>query len=136
MDGACCTRADLGSIFLKRGGGGGGHACKMEKSNTSPRPELEKKCLGGGGGGGGGGDAVYIATFYSFARSLLSALYCHGYSNLVQVLGGRSPLPPPPLTTALMSAVLCPMAPHQRDALCFCYLSDCSFSIKKQLMRS
>ena len=25
--------------------------------------------------------SVYITTFYSFARSLLSALYCHGYSK-------------------------------------------------------
>ena len=32
---------------------------------------------GGGGGGGGGGDLpiVSITTIYSFARSLLSALY-------------------------------------------------------------
>ena len=35
---------------------------------------------GGGGGGGGGGGlfivSVYITTFYSFARSLLSAVHC------------------------------------------------------------
>ena len=47
------------------------------------RPWLEKK-LGGGGGGGGGGASLLCrytlplsTTFYSFARSLLSALYCH-----------------------------------------------------------
>ena len=35
--------------------------------------------------------SVYITTFYSFARSLLSALYCHTVmiiANLVKVLGG------------------------------------------------
>ena len=32
---------------------------------------------GGGGGVGGGGELAYcVSTFYSFARSLLSALYC------------------------------------------------------------
>ena len=121
MDGACCTRADPGSIFLKRGG----HACKMEKSNTSPRPES-----GGGGGGGGGGGMLCILPlstllqghFYLLCTVMVIAIWFRSWGD-----------DPPPLTTALMSAVL---APHQRDALCFCYLSDCSFSIKKQLMRS
>ena len=39
-----------------------------------------------------GGDlpivSVYIATFYSFARLLLSALYCHGYSKFLGGGGG------------------------------------------------
>ena len=37
-----------------------------------------KICLGGGGGGGGG---LAYCVPVSFARSLLSALYCHGYSK-------------------------------------------------------
>ena len=38
--------------------------------------------------------SVYITTFYSFVRSLLSLMVI---ANLVRVLGG----PPPPLTSAL-----------------------------------
>ena len=32
--------------------------------------------------------SVYITTFYSVARSLLSALYCHGYSKFGSGSGG------------------------------------------------
>ena len=61
--------------------------------------------MSGGGGGGGGGGGYCVPVHYSFARSLLSALYCHGYiANLVHGGGGGGgggDCLPCPVTTAL-----------------------------------
>ena len=44
--------------------------------------------MSGGGGGGGGGGCYCVPVHYSFARSLLSALNCHGYSKFGSWRGG------------------------------------------------
>ena len=57
--------------------------------------------MGGGGGGGGGGLAYCVPVHYSFAKSLLSALYCHSYSKFGSWRGGGVISPLAPVTTAL-----------------------------------
>ena len=54
--------------------------CSLYNASALFKAVARKICFWGGGGGGGGGGGK-LAYFCSFARSLLSASYCHGYNN-------------------------------------------------------